>query len=170
MGTLSAAARPRTKEFSSVGCNCNGVKGTSELEQQWCISCGVIQPTPTVPLCRGFWLPLVSPRAHCRLEWWRPSRRGRAQPALLWLLTPFGLMQDLGEMVQINRFIWYTFSDNNSQQIPTHCWRKIFFFIADEYYSGLSYYSLIIAPLFPCITNVPKSSHSTPDTAACDIL
>lgn len=78
----------RTKKFSSVGCNCNGVKGTSELEQQWCISCGVIQPTPTVRLCRGFWLPLVSPRAHCRLEWWRPSQRGHAHPALLWLFTP----------------------------------------------------------------------------------
>lgn len=85
---LIYAAWPRTKEFSSVACNCNGVKGTSELEQQWCISCGVIQPTPAVPLCRGFWLPLVSPRAHCRLEWWRPSRRGRAHPALPWLLTP----------------------------------------------------------------------------------
>lgn len=51
---LICAAWPRTKEFSSVGCNCNGVKGTSELEQQWCISCGVIQAAPTVPLCRGF--------------------------------------------------------------------------------------------------------------------
>lgn len=84
---LICTACPRTKEFSSVGCNSNGVKAR-ELKQQWCISCGIIHPTPTVPLCRGFWLPLVSLRAHCRSERWCPSSWGHANPALLRLFTP----------------------------------------------------------------------------------
>lgn len=46
---------PRTKDLGSVGYNCNGVKGTSWLEQQWCISCGVTGP------CGGSMLRLLTP-------------------------------------------------------------------------------------------------------------